>query len=134
MTPRRRLALSAALTFAMFSSACEPEERPFERPTNLEVLEPLTMEERREELRASEEDDDVFAEEAPRQVFKDGNSGVEVITVERSVRVDPPPSRNARDPLLDALDALDARDAEARRVAEWKENNPPTVTLSLIHI
>lgn len=128
MTPRRRLVLSAALTLAVSSSACDPEERPFERPTDIELVEPLTMEERREALRARQEaEEDVFAEEPPRQVFRDGNSGVEVITVERPV--DPPPSpRRARDPLLDALDELDARDAEARRVAEWEANNPPEVT------
>ncbi len=132
----RHLLFAALLVLCWTITGCEPEERPFERPKGFEVVEVETMEERREALlEARGGSDDPFAEESTGggAVFVDDNSGRQTLTVERTPVLPPPTPRTTRDPLLDALDGFEDRKAEEERIAEWKRNNPPTVTYKEVY-
>lgn len=131
----RHLLFAALAALSWTAAGCEPEERPFERPTELEVVEVESLEERREALREAR-NDDPFAQDEPRgggPAFVDDNSGRQTVTIERVPDAPAAAPRPPRDPLLDALDDFEARQAEAERIAEWKRNNPPTVTYKEVY-
>ena len=133
----RHLLFAALIILSWTATGCEPEERPFERPTEFEVVEAETMEDRRAALREARglDDEDPFDEESGEGGggFVDENTGREELTVERVPDLPPPAPRPQRDPLLDALDDFEARRAEEERIAEWKRNNPPTVTYKEVY-